>query len=177
MTFILLGIMAIVVTRIDMGTAQGSDMGAAQEYACNDSGWFWADGKQKIIKEDCSECNQDYAPYVMSLPATIMASVRKASCNRAIENGKCEFDCTTEMCKNVNRIEENLCNDSGWFWNTKKGKTFEKDCSECNECYASDVKKSENIASINRQACNRAIANGKCEFDDTTKLCKNVEAA
>ena len=75
------------------------------EYACNDSGWFWADGKQKIIKEDCSECNQDYAPYVMSLPATIMSSVRKASCNRAIENGKCEFDCTTEMCKNVNRIE------------------------------------------------------------------------
>ena len=148
MTFILLGIMAIVVTRIDMGTAQGSDMGAAQgkysiriqkqrcriyiygflsrhvyciydyvflEYACNDSGWFWADGKQKIIKEDCSECNQDYAPYVMSLPATIMASVRKASCNRAIENGKCEFDCTTEMCKNVNRIEGQVALESNTF--------------------------------------------------------------
>ena len=78
------------------------------EYVCNDGGSFWADGKQKVIKQDCSECNQDYAPWVMQqseISPDIKASITKASCNRAIENGKCEFDCTTGLCKNVNRIE------------------------------------------------------------------------
>ena len=76
---------------------------------------------------------------------------------------------------------ENLCNDIGWFWGTTKGKTFEKDCSECNQCYSPEVMKMiddpTNMASINRGACNRAIENGKCAFDDITMLCKNVDSA
>ena len=86
----------------------------------------------------------------------------------------------------------NLCNDSGWFWNSDLvqdgkgrwsygvGKVFVTDCSECNEGYSTQAaatilqleKVHADASSVQRAACNRAISNGKCKFEDGK--CQNI---